>query len=173
MTVANKYTYVMNQPTIYADPKGEWAFFVAFAIGFAVQGGMAANQGASLDGIIAAGLVGGVSQMVAPGLGNLLAGSIGSVAATVIGNIAAGAVGGFLQAAVFGGNAGQGALLGAAGGAIGILGYYGLAYSAFGWGLTQAASHYLASPWGVIGGASVNTGDGPGPQYQIRLLPQE
>jgi hypothetical protein len=30
------------------------AFLVAFAIGFAVQGGMAANQGASLDGVIAA-----------------------------------------------------------------------------------------------------------------------
>jgi len=91
----NRYSYVNNNPLMYTDPSGNFAFaapLVIGAIGAAVGAGVAASQNRSiLAGAATGAILGGVL-----GSGSLSVGGTGSGLSAVVGAAAGGAAGGVL-----------------------------------------------------------------------------
>jgi hypothetical protein len=107
----DRYAYCRNNPINLADPTGHFAWWVGAIIGAFVGGAVAA---ATHQNIFLGALTGAISGAL-----------FGLAGGKLINLIAAGAVSGTINAVVYGGNVMQGAILGAAGAAVG----YGLSHS--------------------------------------------
>ncbi len=159
-TVVNKYVYVGNAPNVFTDPTGKfWWLLLSAVVSFGINYTTAINSGASTGQALISGLIGGVSGLIAPGFGSYLVGKgISAAASLLIGNVAAGVFNGATHAAVFGGNIGQGALLGGLGGVAAGAFQIGAASIIYDIGFNRAASGFLSEPFGFFGGIATNSG---------------
>ena len=114
----NRYSYCLNNPVMYMDPEGEIAWFVPVIIGAVVGayvGGIQADMRGQnyWDGVWKGAVIGTIGSVLG-GIG----GAGMTFAENVIWGISKGAVTGAINAALWNEDLGQGALWGAAAGAV-------------------------------------------------------
>lgn len=136
--VYNKYGYVLNNPLIYSDPNGEFAWIIVGAVVGAYMTGVKANGswdptqwnwGATWGKILVGGIVGAAGVYIAPAIGasalaaapaswGITGGVLGGAISGAAVGAVAGALTGFTNAVMFGENVIKGTLMGAGSGAL-------------------------------------------------------
>ncbi len=161
----NRYSYCVNNPLVYTDPSGHFAWF-AVVVG-AIIGALVAGIQSDWNpqAMAVGGIIGGISGGVFSGVEGVVAGvikgcitnvTVAGAVSGAAGGAAAGAVAGGLGAAYYGGDIGDAMLRGSAIGAVG-----GASFGAIGghfgktWNLWRVGAYTLAG-----GGVSELAGQG-------------
>ncbi|UZT99167.1 type IV secretion protein Rhs [Chryseobacterium fluminis] len=177
----NKYGYVVNNPLMYADPNGEFAWIVVGAvIGAYVTGAKANgswnpvewNWGATWGKIVMGGAIGAFTGGVGAAVGasaatfaaaswGIQGGLLGGAIAGVSGGAVAGALSGFATSVMFGENVLQGTLMGGLSGAV-IGGVVGGVTGAVQQALRNVQAATTGAPKGtILKGVPVEAGRSP------------
>ncbi|WP_082129105.1 RHS repeat-associated core domain-containing protein [Chryseobacterium gallinarum] len=175
--IYNRYGYVMNNPLIYNDPNGEFAWILVGAVVGAYLTGVKANGswnpvkwdwGATWGKIAMGGAIGaftggvgaavGSAALTAAAASGIQGGLLGGAIAGAAGGAAAGAINGFATAVMFGEDVIEGTLVGGLSGAA-IGGVVGGISGAIGQMAKNARAAKIGEPQGtILKGAEIQPG---------------
>lgn len=173
----NRYGYVMNNPLMYTDPSGEFAWIIVGAVAGAYFTGVKANGSwnpvkwnwsATWGKIAMGGAIGAFTGGVGAAVGATAAtaaatigingGLLGGAIAGAAGGAAAGAINGFATSVMFGENVIEGTLLGGLSGAA-VGGVVGGVSGAIGQVIKNAQAAKIGAPQGtILKGAPIEQG---------------
>jgi len=93
----NRYSYALNNPILYSDPSGEWAF-LPFLIGAVISGSVTAAMGGDIGDIFLSAFIGGISAGVG---GHVYGVAIAAGFAPITAGIAAGVTGALVSSIAY------------------------------------------------------------------------